>query len=324
VTPQAPTFLAAASPGAAYLIVPNAPTAEIRVQLVSMAQGARVRFAICVPIGASVRVQYGTSANFVPNTGIGMQEATQVTDRAVAWARNDAFSLEGGVLAFSVTQTAATVARPGRPGCPTGGCNRAHILLRGWAPMDGCVVGADTPEDTLWVAASLVPASGLPLTSSPPPVLVTQRPPPPQVTLQQSPPVNVPPVIIQTPPPSQVIPQQSPPPQSSEPRMCTDDTRSRYVGCYRDLTTPVRMLPTWLGFSRNVRECVDRALQARLRFAGMQWNAECWAGNGPLPVSASPVDNCMFECTGRGGVGSRVPCVDCGTGGFNAVYQVAA
>jgi cell migration-inducing and hyaluronan-binding protein len=294
-TPQAPTFLAAASPGAAYLITPSAQAGEVRVQAVSMAQGARLRFAICVPGGATVRVQYGTSADFVPSAGVGMQDSVRVPDLASAWARNDAFFWEGGVLAFSVAQTAATAPRPGRPGCPAvGGCNRVHLTLGGWAPRGDCISIADTADDRRWASASLVPAAA------------TGVPNPPAV-------VNPSPVVVNPP---------APPPMSTV-GVCRIDLRTKYVGCFRDLTTPVRMLPMWLGLAGSARECVDRAIAARMKFAGLQWNAECWAGNGPLPSVEAPIENCMFECTGRGGVGARTTCVDCGTGGFNAVYLLA-
>lgn len=86
-----------------------------------------------------------------------------------------------------------------------------------------------------------------------------------------------------------------------------------YLGCYSDLVNSVRGLPTQLMTTgATVDSCIAAAKKSGLRYAGVQWRQECFAG-GVLQYEKRPDIECNLQCT-------AAPGQICGGSSRNSVY----
>ncbi len=95
---------------------------------------------------------------------------------------------------------------------------------------------------------------------------------------------------------------------------------SKYLGCYEDNSE--RALPIFLGNVVSFQECNEYASFANLTHFGLQYNTQCWGGDGSTYKKykkLSPL-NCFRELTGKGGQGGQTELPLSGGSWTNAVY----
>lgn len=93
----------------------------------------------------------------------------------------------------------------------------------------------------------------------------------------------------------------------------------RYIGCYGDDGSP-RRLPVLLhssATSNSIDLCYQAATKAGYRYFGVQYGAECWAGDDLGAAVVLGETSCATPCASNA---AQV----CGNAGANSVYEVTS
>jgi len=103
---------------------------------------------------------------------------------------------------------------------------------------------------------------------------------------------------------------------SCQKRCAPGSNPGTYIGCWQDDGN--RALPSYLGVTYTIEQCVQTAQAAGYRYAGLQWFNECWAGDAPPSArgyAQLPDSSCSTPCDGNTDE-------KCGGGWANSVYAL--
>ena len=87
--------------------------------------------------------------------------------------------------------------------------------------------------------------------------------------------------------------------------------QGQYVGCYTD--SAARALSVFMGSGFTVESCVAAAYDAELKYAGLQYYGQCFAGNA-LGYTRVADSECNTPCSAN-------PSETCGGAWLNSIYQ---